>query len=174
MKKIIIAALLLLPFIAFGEEAADGKTLFKQNCKACHNIDQSLVGPALKGVNTRRDSTWLYQFIKSSQTVIKSGDATATALFADYNQVIMPDQTISHEAIGKILAYIKAESTPKKAGASTGNPIERPIVDYGVVYRPLHFSDFFFWIVFTIIVVVFIVVFYYLTWITDLEKNAKS
>ena len=162
-----------MPFMAFGEEAADGEALFKQNCKACHNIDQSLVGPALKGVNERRDSSWLYQFIKSSQTVIKSGDATATALFADYNQVIMPDQTIGTAEIGKILAYIKAESSPKTA-ATSGNPIERPVVDYGVVYRPLHFSDFFFWIVFTTIVVVFIIVFYYLTWITDLEKNAKN
>ena len=163
-----------MPFWSTADDAIDGKALFKQNCKACHSIDQSLVGPALKGVTERRDSSWLYQFVKSSQSLIQSGDATATALFAEYNQVIMPDQTVNDEEIGAILAYIKSESTPKAAGVITGNPIQRPVVDYGTVYHPLQFSDFFFWILFTLIVLVLIALFYYMTWMADLQKSVNS
>src|SRR5690349_1128915 len=39
---------------------AEGKTLFTQNCTACHAIsDEVVLGPGLKGVTQRRPEAWL-------------------------------------------------------------------------------------------------------------------
>jgi hypothetical protein len=39
------------------------------------------MGPDLIGINQKRSEEWLISFIKSSQTMIKSGDADAVSFF---------------------------------------------------------------------------------------------
>ena len=34
-------------------EAQDGAKLFKQNCTACHKLEGTLIGPGLKGVQSK-------------------------------------------------------------------------------------------------------------------------
>jgi cytochrome c2 len=61
---------------------SDGEKLFKQICIACHTIGQGkLIGPDLANVHKRQSEEWIIRFIKSSQSVIKSGDPYATALY---------------------------------------------------------------------------------------------
>lgn len=89
----------------FSQEAA---STFNKRCTACHTYGKGIkVGPDLKGVNERRKPEWLLKFIHASSSVIKSGDPTATALFAEFKQQRMPDWTdLSDQQIKDILHYV--------------------------------------------------------------------
>ncbi len=88
-----------------------GGALFTKNCTACHTIGGGkLVGPDLANVQNKVTEDWIIKFVQSSQTVIKSGDSTAVALFKEYNQVIMPDQPLKPNEIKEIIKYIAANS----------------------------------------------------------------
>jgi mono/diheme cytochrome c family protein len=120
MKKFIMLALLLsLLFedaILFAQ--SDGEKLFKQICIACHTIGQGkLIGPDLANVHKRQSEEWIIRFIKSSQSVIKSGDPYATALYEEYKRLVMPDNNYSDNQIRAIISYI-AENSPGGPGAA--------------------------------------------------------
>jgi len=91
--------------LKFSPEAAG---TFSKRCTACHTYGKGIkVGPDLKGVNERRKHDWLLSFIRSSSSVIKSGDPTATALFGQFKQQRMPDWIdLSEKQINDILQYI--------------------------------------------------------------------
>lgn len=110
MKKtrtfISVITLLIMSFTsAFSQE---GKKLFKGNCGVCHTVaGGKLVGPDLKGVNTRHDEAWLLKWIKSSQTMVKAGDKKAIQLFNENDNLVMPDQVLTDEEIKSILAFVQ-------------------------------------------------------------------
>lgn len=84
-------------------------TVFADRCSGCHTVGHDvLVGPDLKDVMSRRDQEWLLKFIGSSQTLIKSGDKTATELFKKFNQVEMPDHEFSRDEKIALLKWIQA------------------------------------------------------------------
>jgi len=89
----------------FSPEAA---ATFNKRCTACHTFGKGIkVGPDLRGVNERRKREWLLKFIHASSSVIKSGDPTATRLFAEFKQQRMPDWIdLSDQQIRDILDYI--------------------------------------------------------------------
>ena len=89
----------------FSPEAA---ATFNKRCTACHTYGKGpKVGPDLKGVNDRRKRDWLVKFIHGSSIVIKSGDPTAVALFAQFKQQRMPDWTdLSEKQINDILDFV--------------------------------------------------------------------
>jgi mono/diheme cytochrome c family protein len=89
---------------------AEGESLFKANCRACHAVDQKLVGPALAGVYDRRDMDWIKAFIRNSQAVIASGDDYAVALYEEYNNTVMTSFNFSDTEIESIIAYVKYEA----------------------------------------------------------------
>ena len=119
----LTAALALLSTSTY---AQDGKTIFGQNCAACHTVGGGrLVGPDLQGVNYKRDAEWLTKFIQSSQALIKSGDPEAVEIFEQYNKMIMPDQGVSASEVSAIVAYIKGESPePAAEGEETVEVVE--------------------------------------------------
>jgi mono/diheme cytochrome c family protein len=114
----------------------DGETLFKTNCTVCHTIGKGvLLGPDLANVQLRRDNFWLFNFIRSSQSVIKGGDEIAVALFEKYNNIQMPDQpTFTDNELTAILAYIESQSpefipeTDKSLSQATDIPKEPEIM----------------------------------------------
>lgn len=169
----IVILFLSMPTI-FGQQLESenlGKLLFRQNCKACHSLDKKLVGPALKDVHIRRDSSWLMSFIKNSQQMIASGDSTANKLFNDYNKVLMPEQKLENDDIFSILNYIKEYS---ETDAVALNSIQRPIIQPKYYADHFRFSNFIFWIPFTISVILLMIVLYYLTVHYDLVKENNS
>lgn len=89
----------------FSPEAA---AIFGQRCTACHTYGKGIkVGPDLKGVTERRKRDWLQKFIHASSLMIKSGDPTATSLFAQFKQQRMPDWTdLSPKQIDDLLYYL--------------------------------------------------------------------
>ncbi len=167
MKFWIIGALLFMAFALQAETDLPGKKLFREKCKACHNIDKKLVGPALKGLSERRDSSWIYNFILGSTAMVNSGDSTAVALFNQFNKIPMPDQILSMEEIGDILTYIKDESTPK----AITTPFDRPEVSYAFNFKPIRFSEFIFWLPFTLFVLILIGAMYYQSFLYDVQKG---
>lgn len=99
----------------------EGEKLFHQVCVACHTIGKGkLIGPDLANVHKRRPEEWLLRFIRSSQSVIKSGDAYAASLFEEYNRMVMPDNPFSDDQIRSIISYI-AENSPGGPGAASGS-----------------------------------------------------
>lgn len=78
-------------------------------------MGQRLIGPDLIGINQKRSEEWLIPFIKSSQTMIKSGDADAIAIYEEFNQMMMNDQThLSDDDIRSVLSYIEEETSLQK------------------------------------------------------------
>lgn len=93
------------------QDVAAGEKIFKNVCTACHSIGGGKrVGPDLNKVHMKYDEKWLISFIRSSQTMVKSGDAKAVKAFNENNKIIMPDNKYTDAEIKNILAYIKKQS----------------------------------------------------------------
>ena len=104
MKTILI--ILGISMMTMGR-ANEGEQLFNKTCAACHTIGKGrLVGPDLLNITEKRSQEWLIPFIKSSTSMIKSGDAEAIAIFKEYNNLLMPDNPYSDAQIISILEYI--------------------------------------------------------------------
>lgn len=102
----------------------DAEAVFTTRCGACHTVGRGDdVGPDLAGVTERRDRDWLIPFIRSSQSVIASGDEVATELFERFGQTTMPDHPYSDEEIHLLLDYIEA------GGPGDQVPRVRPAMD---------------------------------------------
>ncbi len=109
-------------------DAVAGKSLFNQNCAACHALNRKMTGPALANVESRLaeeeglGKEWLYRWIKNSSGMIKSGDAYANKIYAEYNQAAMTAfPTLSNEDIDNILAYTAAPPTSSATSPPAGD-----------------------------------------------------
>jgi cytochrome c len=97
-------------------DAFDAAATFDVECSGCHSVGKGeVVGPDLRGVTARRDERWLRSFIRSSQSVIHSGDPTAVALFQKY-QKRMPDHDFTDGEIHLLLGFIAAGGPRPSAG----------------------------------------------------------
>ncbi len=111
-----LAVLACLSLVCAAPAQASGETDFNTYCGACHSIGQGRrVGPDLAGIHDRRSQDWLEKFVKSSQAMIKSGDAEAVALAAEYSNLVMPDAVISAAQIKAVLSYIRDSASPAAA-----------------------------------------------------------
>lgn len=88
-----------------------GEKIFNANCKACHRINQKLVGPALAGIFDRQDSIWVINFIRNSSKVIESGDPYAVALFEEYNRTVMTAfPSLTDQELRDLLEFLKPQT----------------------------------------------------------------
>lgn len=81
MKKcnsfyIILALILSSFYFANGQ---DGEAIFKQNCAACHQLGQRLIGPDLIGVNEKRSESWL---LKKYEALLSFGRPVIVLYYA--------------------------------------------------------------------------------------------
>ncbi|THD69010.1 c-type cytochrome [Robertkochia marina] len=117
-------------------DPAAGKSLFNTYCAACHNLDRNMTGPALRGVGDKYEQEWLYEWIKNSQALIKSGDAQAVAIWEEYQPSVMTAfPQLSNEDIDNIIAYtmqpkeepkvaeVPAGAAPQGGGGGLGNEV---------------------------------------------------
>ena len=116
--RFLFSLLILSIFTSGSVLAQDGEALFKANCTSCHAVKDKVIGPALKGIETRRSEEWLIKWIKNSQAVIKSGDEYGVKLFNDYNKTVMTNFNLKDEEIKAILAYVKTEAEKPDAVAT--------------------------------------------------------
>ena len=84
---------------------------FQSRCGACHTIGNGdRVGPDLAGVTTRRDRTWLARYLAEPDRMRAEGDPIATALFAKYNNVPMPNLRLSGIEVAGLLSYLETHA----------------------------------------------------------------
>jgi mono/diheme cytochrome c family protein len=111
----ITGALVLFAFVGHSQDGLaqqSGEQIFNTTCFACHTIGGGrLVGPDLANVHERRSQEWLERFVISAQSMIDSGDAEAVAVFAEYNELPMPDSFLSEEQSRQVLSYIELRSS---------------------------------------------------------------
>jgi mono/diheme cytochrome c family protein len=140
-KFILIVFVLALSFTSHAQEISSepaaisaGESLFNANCKACHRVNQKLVGPQLAGVYDRVPSIdWIKKFVKNSSAVIASGDDYAVKLYNEYNKTQMTAfSSFKDEDIMNILAYIKAEAGKSQAKVDPIPPDDPNHKDPGV------------------------------------------
>jgi mono/diheme cytochrome c family protein len=140
-------------------DVAEGEKLFTANCTSCHAINEKVVGPALKDVHKRREAAWLTKWIKNSQALVKSGDATAVALYKENNESVMTSFTnLSDAQIASIIEYVKAESeqpTPA-ATASVGGDASAMVVTGS---QDGFYNSTTFWGLTVIAIILFVIVF---------------
>ena len=120
MGSNVSTSILLAFFLLLGIslKAQDGESIFKTTCAACHKVtSQRLVGPGLANIHEKRTKEWFKKFVKSSQSLIKSGDADALKVFEDNNRIIMPDQALSDSELDALFNYIKSKSPVKSNDA---------------------------------------------------------
>src|SRR3954453_23031204 len=112
--KLLLLGIVLFTGITkiYADPIEDGKTIFMTRCAACHNVNKQLTGPALAGVDQRHSIDWIINFVHSSQTLVKGGDAQAVALFEKFNKIPMPDHPdLTSDDIKSIVSYIKSEAS---------------------------------------------------------------
>ena len=125
MKKLLVFAfMVMIHCVKAAPPEKDGKTIFTSRCATCHNVNKTLVGPALAGIDERRSIDWIIKFVQSSQTLIKQGDEQAAAVFAKFNGIQMPNHPdLTADNIRDIVSFIKSEAKPTEANAA---PFTRP------------------------------------------------
>jgi len=110
-------------------DAANGETLFKNNCASCHNPgDQVVVGPGLKGIQQRRDLAWLVKWIKNPNGVIASDDQYAVDLYNKYGKAQMTAfPAYGEKEVKDILAYVeKHNAAPAVVAPTAGGAVAQP------------------------------------------------
>ncbi len=129
-RLVVLFSLAFTVFIStnsFAQDAPapDGKALFKANCATCHTAtDKKSTGPGLKGVLGRiPGGDWKYDWVHNSSEMIKSGDAYATTIYAEYGTTMTAFPAMTNEQIDAILAYAdKGEAPPPPPpGEDTAN-----------------------------------------------------
>jgi len=124
-KIFLTATILFTALITLAAPPSEeGKTIFAARCAACHNVGKILVGPALAGVDQRRPIDWIVKFVHSPQTIIKSGDPYAVALFNKF-KVQMPDHTdLTDDNIKSVVEFIKTEAQATTKTVPTTEPLK--------------------------------------------------
>jgi len=85
----------------------DGQYLFATKCAACHTIGHGdRVGPDLAGITSARDRKWLTQYIETPDEVLARGDPIAKALFTKYDQVRMPNLSLSEVETKALIGFL--------------------------------------------------------------------
>jgi protein SCO1/2 len=88
-----------------------GGYLFHNQCSACHTIGLGdTIGPDLLGVTKHRDAAWLAGFIAKPDAMLLKKDPVATALYAKYKQVKMPNLRLNDVDVKAILGYLEAQT----------------------------------------------------------------
>lgn len=95
-----------------------GEMVFRANCTACHTIGQGDVkdvaqghiGPDLKGVTQKRDRLWLVKWLSNPEKMLKEKDPIALELYAQFNNLLMPNFGLNEVDISAVIEYMEAES----------------------------------------------------------------
>ncbi len=134
LSRVLFKGFSLILFFAFSlssysqevDEARqkDGRKLFKSLCASCHKLDKKLIGPALGGVEERRENEWLKAWIKNNAELRASGDRDAIAIFEEYNGSVMSAfPQLSDQQIDDILYYTTVGDPQKNQVVSAGGEV---------------------------------------------------
>ena len=88
------------------ELASAGEAKFNAICTACHMAEKRMIGPALKGVYERRNTTWVMNMIINPDGMLKE-DPIAKALLKEYNNAIMLNQNLTQDETRQVAEYLR-------------------------------------------------------------------
>ena len=150
----------------------EGKSIFTSRCAACHNVNKTMTGPALAGIDERRSIDWIIRFVQSSQTLVKSGDKDAVAVFNQFNNIPMPDHPdLSADHIKSVVEFIKSEAKPAGEEAA---PFAKP-TEQKTPYKPLSLKkDYGFFIAYLGVVALLIAVFVFLVHLNHIRTKVED
>ena len=130
LKSFTFLLLFSMSFSAMAQDAAvdearqkEGRKIFRQLCASCHKLDKKFIGPALGGVEDRRENDWLKAWIKDNAALRATGDKDALAIYAEYkgsNMTAFPQLTDKN--IDDILYYTtvgEIKKTPEGGGGGS-------------------------------------------------------
>ncbi len=134
LKSFTFLLLFSMSFSAMAQDAVDearqkeGRKIFRQLCASCHKLDKKFIGPALGGIEERRENDWLKAWIKDNAALRATGDADANAIFKEYNSSVMTAfPQLSDQNIDDILYYTTVGDPPKPGKVVVdGEPTEVP------------------------------------------------
>jgi protein SCO1 len=97
--------------------ADKGAYLFQTRCSACHAFGEGDgLGPDLLGVTTVRRLEWLAGMIAAPNEMLSNKDPIATALFARYKEMRMPNLRLGDVDVNALIGYLKAQDAAHNAG----------------------------------------------------------
>jgi len=83
----------------------EGEALFKSKCSSCHKPTRKYVGPAPRGVLSRRNPEWIMNMILDPEKMVKE-DPVAKELLTRY-LAPMANQSLTEDEARKILEYFR-------------------------------------------------------------------
>jgi len=88
-------------------DAIAGKQAFESKCLACHSIGEGKkLGPDLAGVTKNRSKEWLARWLKEPEKMLQT-DEHAKAMLKEYNNIPMPNQSLTDAEIRQFLKYFE-------------------------------------------------------------------
>jgi len=99
-----------------------GKTLFTQQCGACHALASEGFGPPLGGVTTALGEERLVAWVRDPAQILASGDVRANALLQRYKAAMPSFAHLAPADIRAILAFIHGESVAQGLKPFTVDP----------------------------------------------------
>jgi hypothetical protein len=99
-----------------------GKVLFKDNCEPCHSVRKEVEGPSIFTIEQRiPDKRLLYDWIRNSSVVLKSGNKYFNTLVSKYGGVRMTDfPHLTDDDVTAILEYIRQVDTLRNTPSAIG------------------------------------------------------
>ncbi|AUC85405.1 cytochrome C [Polaribacter sp. ALD11] len=175
LTSVLLKSLTLLLFFAFSISSysqdvdeirqKEGKKLFKSLCASCHKLDKKLVGPALGGVEERRENSWLKSWIKNNAEFQKvDADAAEAAQYSATAMNAFPQLTDKN--IDDVLYYTTVGEIKKAPAAGE-------VVVGGQVLEKSGAPDWLIYLLAAAIVVAFLMIASLLKQVSELKGNKK-
>ncbi|MEP7197617.1 MAG: cytochrome c [Saprospiraceae bacterium] len=84
--------------------SGSGWRIFKDNCAACHSKIQTIIGPPLKDINSKRTSDWIFYFL-ANRKALKS-DTTVIRMNKARNNGCEEFPDLTRDKLQRILEYL--------------------------------------------------------------------
>ncbi|MCL8342902.1 SCO family protein, partial [Pseudomonas mosselii] len=98
-----------------------GEQLFRTRCSSCHTLGEAEpgatrgIGPDLLGVTRQRDEAWLKRWLMEPDRMLAEKDPLAMLLYAQYNQLAMPNMRLGETEVAALVGYLEEETTRLQA-----------------------------------------------------------
>lgn len=86
--------------------ANEGEAIFKKMCTACHRPNKKFIGPASKGITSKRTPEWIMNMMLNPEEMLRK-DPLAKELLVEFNYTPMIKQDISEADARAILEYYR-------------------------------------------------------------------
>ncbi len=86
--------------------AASGKETYEAMCTACHKAEEKFIGPAPKGILSRRTPAWIMNMILNPDEMVKK-NPIAKQLLMKFNGSPMANQNLTEDQARSVLEYFR-------------------------------------------------------------------